>query len=325
MGARDTTGYGPDEWDDDVLMHEYGHHIGFWGGFGTDVDSTDDHQPHYLDAANANMNTSWQEGWATFFDASARPTVDGFTTNVGIRPSGLYTRRDFFVEGDSIVFYAPVPTPNWSSATRLAVNVNERGPLWEGAVAGALYDIYDTRDDNQDGDAYADSLSDSFDSVYDAMRKGSPPGTDNIVDILTARQWYDSLKAHPRTDIVKFGRSQRVFWEHGITGGPTLTAVQESPPAAGASVRAFPNPFNPRVRISFVLPGSGPRVPLSLRIYDVRGRLVRDLASGFLVPGRYERIWDGITVSGEAAASGVYVCRLVSGRSEREAKLTLLR
>jgi hypothetical protein len=42
-------------------------------------------------------------------------------------------------------------------------------------------------------------------------------------------------------------------------------------------------------------------------------------------PGRYEVSWDGRTVSGAVAASGVYVCRLQAGRLVETRKLVLLR
>ena len=41
----------------------------------------------------------------------------------------------------------------------------------------------------------------------------------------------------------------------------------------------YPNPFNPSTEISFAVPAGGANV--SLRIYDVTGRMIRTLADGF--------------------------------------------
>ena len=53
--------------------------------------------------------------------------------------------------------------------------------------------------------------------------------------------------------------------------------------------------------------------PLSIRVYDVSGRLVRNLVEGPVDPGSYETVWDGLTDSGENAASGVYFLRMEAG------------
>jgi trimeric autotransporter adhesin len=64
-----------------------------------------------------------------------------------------------------------------------------------------------------------------------------------------------------------------------------------------------PNPSTGEVSVSFSLPqpASG-----SLRIYDIRGRLVTTLAQGTLAAGRSALAWDGRAADGTAVASGVY-------------------
>ena len=84
----------------------------------------------------------------------------------------------------------------------------------------------------------------------------------------------------------------------------------------------FPNPFNPSTRIEFRLEESA---PVSLGIYDLAGRLVRELVSAALPAGRYEETWDGLRGDGSKAAAGVYFCRLASGASTRTRKMVLLR
>ena len=49
------------------------------------------------------------------------------------------------------------------------------------------------------------------------------------------------------------------------------------------------------------------------------------LVDGEMEPGTYEIVWSGRTVSGRAAASGVYFCRLKAGAVLDTRKLVLLR
>jgi hypothetical protein len=83
-----------------------------------------------------------------------------------------------------------------------------------------------------------------------------------------------------------------------------------------------PNPFNPMTRIRFNV-GSTSRVVL--RIYDFRGTLVRELRNEVMPPGPHEAVWDGRDQQGRPAAAGVYLSRLVNGRSRSTHKLVLLK
>lgn len=101
-----------------------------------------------------------------------------------------------------------------------------------------------------------------------------------------------------------------------------LHVTQQRPPAAavgpGASGFAFaapsPNPFTARTSLAFTLPRDA---AVTLRVYDVRGRLVRTLLDrAALAAGRHEAAWDGRDDRGTRAAAGVYFSRLdVGGRT----------
>ena len=64
-----------------------------------------------------------------------------------------------------------------------------------------------------------------------------------------------------------------------------------------------PNPFRENVSISFALPRE---MPLSLRIYDVTGRCVRNLFRGRARAGFHVLRWDGRDDRGKRVSSGVY-------------------
>jgi hypothetical protein len=83
-----------------------------------------------------------------------------------------------------------------------------------------------------------------------------------------------------------------------------------------------PNPFNPETRITYTIPTSS-RVRLG--IYDVAGRLVRQLVDTDLAPGNYLAVWDGTTAGGQTAGTGVYFCRLSSDGQELDRRLILMK
>ncbi len=83
----------------------------------------------------------------------------------------------------------------------------------------------------------------------------------------------------------------------------------------------FPNPFNPKTTIRFDLPKTN-RVVMD--IYDVRGRLVRNLTRGEeLSSGSHTIDWNGTDATGQAVAAGVYLVRIEVGTFS-EAKTVVL-
>lgn len=84
-----------------------------------------------------------------------------------------------------------------------------------------------------------------------------------------------------------------------------------------------PNPFNPATRISFDVPAGGENV--TLRIYDVSGRLVRTLVDGFEAGGARSVTWDGRDDQGRALASGTYHYRMTAGGYSEKRAMVLVR
>jgi subtilisin-like proprotein convertase family protein/type IV secretory pathway protease TraF len=83
----------------------------------------------------------------------------------------------------------------------------------------------------------------------------------------------------------------------------------------------YPNPFNPITHIRFELPRSD---RVTLRIYDLSGRLVRTLVDGRLPAAAHDAVWDGRDDSGRPVASGVYTSRLATTAKAVTRKLVLI-
>ena len=84
----------------------------------------------------------------------------------------------------------------------------------------------------------------------------------------------------------------------------------------------YPNPFNPHTSIAYLIPKAG---PVTLGIYDARGKLVRTLVDGVQSHGEHVETWDGMNDDGASVASGVYYVRLQSNGRVKTQKAVLLR
>src|SRR6185436_1306754 len=111
-----------------------------------------------------------------------------------------------------------------------------------------------------------------------------------------------------------------------IQNGNLITAVKDPVPPvsfADALMQNRPNPFNPETVIPFSLAAPG---RVTVRIYDVRGRLVRTVLDALKPAGVHAARWNGDTESGERSASGVYfyVITYPDGHASSK-KMTVLR
>ncbi|MBN2379142.1 T9SS type A sorting domain-containing protein [candidate division WOR-3 bacterium] len=85
-------------------------------------------------------------------------------------------------------------------------------------------------------------------------------------------------------------------------------AVAEVPPGLPFALEAIkPNPFMGSARISFALPHS---TSVSLKVYDISGKLVATLVNGAEKPGRHTVTWNGTDDAGRSVAQGIYLVRM---------------
>ncbi len=84
----------------------------------------------------------------------------------------------------------------------------------------------------------------------------------------------------------------------------------------------YPNPFNPSTTILFELPQEEMVV---LRIFNLRGQLVRELINELKEAGRHSVIWNAEDEFGRFVASGVYILTLELGRQKLTRKLMLVK
>jgi len=77
----------------------------------------------------------------------------------------------------------------------------------------------------------------------------------------------------------------------------------DTPEAGKFFASNYPNPFNPTTEIKFNMPKAG---HMSLKVYNVRGELVKTLINESLAQGEGHVMWDGTNSQGSNVSSGVY-------------------
>ena len=117
------------------------------------------------------------------------------------------------------------------------------------------------------------------------------------------------------------GRTERSLSTEEAAG---FVAVDPAPiSAAGIRLEAaWPNPSADLTHLAFSVAASG---AARLALFDVRGRLVRELFDGVAPAGRTDVTWDGKDAQGRNAPAGLYFARLAAQRKAIVAKLTHLR
>ncbi|MCE5252190.1 SUMF1/EgtB/PvdO family nonheme iron enzyme [bacterium] len=83
----------------------------------------------------------------------------------------------------------------------------------------------------------------------------------------------------------------------------------------------FPNPFNPRTRISYSI-GSSSEVHFD--IYNIVGQHVRTMSDGYREPGFYTVFWDGTDDFGKPCSAGVYLYRMIAGSRSLSSKMLMM-
>ena len=81
--------------------------------------------------------------------------------------------------------------------------------------------------------------------------------------------------------------------------------------------RAYPNPFNPVTTLSFAIPVDG---DVSIEVYNLQGREVSTLISGYMDAGYHSVVWDA-----NSHSSGVYFVKMVAGEYVNTQKLMLVK
>jgi hypothetical protein len=218
-------------------------------------------------------------------------------------------------DGNNEVYYKEyVPGAGWDALdTRVTVNASaQTQPYVDADPLGNVYTVWtDSRNGASNPDIY-------YDTRQTGVWVGNTPLVYSATDPSNSVQRFPGIvhddfgfayvawsdERLPAT----LGKNKEVFYKVGVD---VVTAVDVSEkPALGRLLRNYPNPFNPVTRIQFVLDRN---TQVSLRAFDVQGRVVRTLLNSYLTAGPRVVNWDGRDDRGRPLPSGTYFLRLQGG------------
>jgi hypothetical protein len=157
--------------------------------------------------------------------------------------------------------------------------------------------------------------------VYRGTDPDFTPSPGNMVEATTETAWTDSTAGV--TEQYKISAVDFAGNESDATSPRTVTA------ALGPAVpdrfdlhQNVPNPFNPTTTIHYDVPAGGGMV--TVRVYDVHGRLVRTLIDGQQSSGQKTVVWNGRNDRGQIVATGVYFYRMTAPGFDVAKKMVLL-
>ncbi|MFH0920414.1 MAG: T9SS type A sorting domain-containing protein [Fibrobacterota bacterium] len=138
-----------------------------------------------------------------------------------------------------------------------------------------------------------------------AVNPAASASTFDISGLETTATYYFSLKAIRDRSVER--------------DGPV--AVEEGLPGSGetaSGITAIPNPFNPSVTLSIAGLRTKPTDVVSVKIYDVRGKRVKDLSAEFMRANR-------VAWNAGRCASGIYIVRATCGGRTTQKRITVLK
>ena len=139
-----------------------------------------------------------------------------------------------------------------------------------------------------------------------------------------------SYQAIFAVDIDNDGKYELIVETNGgiieIWGDGTSVGISGSSPAYSPQTytlsQNYPNPFNPATKIEYAVQQSGHVI---IRVYNLRGEIVRTIVDEQLSMGEYVAVWDGKNETGISVASGQYFYQLSVGDFVTSKKLLLLK
>jgi len=197
---------------------------------------------------------------------------------LAIEENGIFVNADRWVAyGGCLVINNFDAVQHVGNGTRMAEFTDENGNPGAFTYSAAI------RSYNSTTDTEVVLLPYDLMFVYNAPGYTPPPGMAGL-----------SVRSIMMRDILQ---------HFGVQLGGPIGVEDQVPVARDFAVKAYPNPFNPQISIDLSMPRAG---QATVKIFNVRGELVRTLLDSHVQSGTIDLVWDGCDKSGARSASGVY-------------------
>ncbi len=124
-------------------------------------------------------------------------------------------------------------------------------------------------------------------------------------------------------EAIEMNGSSSLFGPTSVTINGGEPEEEETPPLISTMIgQNYPNPFNPSTSIMFTI---GDDSHVGIKVYNLRGQLVRTLVDEEKIAGDYTVVWYGEDDSGKKCSSGVYLYRMETKQKTFERKMLLLK
>ena len=257
---------------------------------------------------------------------------DDFQLNFPATETNNQVKNADFSAGDSTwifnTFYPAVAQGSVKDGEYTVLITNGGVYPWDIHIGQAGFTIEKGKEYTVSFDAYADAPRE----ISPLVGKNSDPWTvysnNGNVLLSTNRKTYSFsfIMEETTDDQARLGfdvgvSSEDVFIDNVLlTKGTSPTDVNEQITCIPRSFKLFqnwPNPFNPRTTIKFELSKA---CFVSLKIYDINGKLVRTLIENNFVAGVHQMQWNSTE-----NASGVYFCKLSANGINHVIKMILIK
>ncbi|MFA4947325.1 MAG: S8 family serine peptidase [Candidatus Krumholzibacteriia bacterium] len=270
--------------------------------------------------------TSWAGGAEFLNYYSNDRNVTWPATADGAFVNGSYSTRGF--EGYGGVGGGSIPVGQISAFSGRGTRVDGRHLL--DIVSPGNYDVYSSMS-SQNGSGYGLGGYRQFSGTSAAgphvaaacalVQQKFPFATmKDVALLITANAATDAFTGSVYNDTWGWGKL-RILHAVGVPTGVDDIARGAAPPRVLLD-QNYPNPFNPTTWIPFYLPSDG---LVSVKIYNVGGRLVTVLRERQMPMGAHSVRWNGDDREGRNVSSGIYFCVLKFGNETQTRKLVLLR
>ncbi|MBN2170254.1 MAG: T9SS type A sorting domain-containing protein [Candidatus Krumholzibacteriota bacterium] len=123
------------------------------------------------------------------------------------------------------------------------------------------------------------------------------------------------------TVVVPLDDIRRIEFANILTGVQDPADPGQAPPGFQV-LQNYPNPFNPSTAIEYLIPDVA---DVTVRVFDLKGALVRELLRETQAAGRHRVTWDGTNGDRERVPSGVYFCAVACGEATLCRQLILVK